>query len=389
MRLYTLIICFILKVLTCHSQVKLSFDRFIDVPSVKLSDVNRSTNYIITDSSLILLNDFKYAITNFFEDGLINFREFDFPKKITKNLHKRYGATHYYSERILFLKTSNSGLLFNLDIRKNRFIFCKSIPLQNKLPVKMHENKDSWFFYDTYDTPPQSSDIKSSLVVKNKKTLEEIEYKLPFDFIEYTHISPVNYISVSQTKFLAALCNSYTIKLYDFNSKIIDSVVVKDSTIFNGLDPSNTKGLLNNPAISQNPTAFLQQLQSLTTKGDRIWEVRFINENAIYVRFSKPDSSNMGLKFIDHIWVQENSKWKLANIYDLSKVKRTDLISKDNIWLFTDVGTKRIFQNGKIYFLTWTNKPNSLGSKTINDFVNPSLIGTGEFHLSIAVFSIK
>jgi hypothetical protein len=127
------------------------------------------------------------------------------------------------------------------------------------------------------------------------------------------------------------------------------------------------KDSIDEQVMAKYPTSYFQKVGSIIDKSDRIWQANFIGNKSIVIRISRKgvNSNNAGgPTFYDHLWRNDKGKWRLVQVKKLKIDNFDSQVSLEEMWPYFLVGTKVLFRENNLLYLTWTSEK----SNTISNY---------------------
>lgn len=268
-------------------------------------------------------------------------------KKMMALINKRYSPQFWIDSDLLYLKLGQKIFSWMIEL--------DGLTYQNEIPIKTYSNhpfrvKDGHFiFYDVYNQEDEDDAFLSYYDPYRQETTSYFSFD--FVFPQYTYIQPLHYISVLENHFLFSQGISYQIDLYDSSGAQTHTIQLNDSVHFPVLKKKEYEKYLSLTRIYENPKDYIPEIQTLLTKGSRIWSVNFITYSAIMVRYSKPTEDHR-FEFVDDIWRLKDDDWVLD--YSVVHNERAKLtLNRNTIWPFATFNSKYIVSGGKLFYFVF------------------------------------
>lgn len=288
-------------------------------------------------------------------------------KKERRKVSNNYNNQYFYSNDTLLIKSNQHIYVYTkkvLDFKCLMKIKCE------ESVTNLYHNNGTIYCYGINNS---SSSIKneeliifSYNIIKNQSNI----YKKQFDYLPLCYFKPNSYIDFHQNIYLTCDPLNYKITFFDKENNCFDSIIPLNNVFDNEKENIKIFSDINfTEQMKKNPSSYFHLLNKKLDKTDRIWIVKFISKDKIFVRFSKNSSNNLNNShiFIDHVWYKKNNNWELEIIKQDDNINFNENYNKNELWPYFITGTKIIFSENKINYLIWSQYEN-INPQTNSEF---------------------
>lgn len=367
----------------------LAFKKISSYPSISFKDhfSGKSTFYFGEDT-LLLCNRFTLHLFTTAKEV----KRFDLIEELgsaDKNqIAENYPCVYSLANQRLIIRNKNNAFIY--DYRPDRVKFIKRISLRENHTKHIYQRGDVLYFFAIYNYHKRDCSIPSGFTTYDLKTGKEEEHPLPFENLALSHLAPNEFIDFSKNGYIVCDPLRYTLREYDFNQTLRDSIVAPDST-FTRQKTQTFSNLFPYEKVSQNPSTYLEGMMAYLDTLDRVWSVNYMDENTVFVRLTRntlrPKGMNVQL-FYDHLWQKQNGKWKLVQVTEISSFQTKEVISQKELWPYFFPGSKYSCGNGSLYYTYWSAGNNSL-PEVAEHFFGFDVKDRSQLHLQLLEFKLR
>jgi hypothetical protein len=328
---------------------------------------SKPENIYTYKNNLIVFENFKCYIfdINKFEK-VIDLKKKKYLGEDVKFISSKHETIYYFSNDTLVVKSDTNYFAFKW--LNSDFSYIKRMSLKYKGP-ELYFLNGNIYTYGIYNYTNNQLNIKSGYCKLNLFSNNIKKKDIKFEYLPLTHFAPNKFMDFnSNGDYFIVDPLKYQLKLFTNDDLLIDSIDVPYAEFNQSVETIRfLKDSIDEQVMAKYPTSYFQKVGSIIDKSDRIWQANFIGNKSIVIRISRKgvNSNNAGgPTFYDHLWRNDKGKWRLVQVKKLKIDNFDSQVSLEEMWPYFLVGTKVLFRENNLLYLTWTSEK----SNTISNY---------------------
>lgn len=330
----------------------LSFDKYSHLFS-------KPENIFTNNNNLFVFDNLKCHIFGINKtEKVIDFKKKKYLGKEATFVSSKHEAIYYFSNDTLVIRSDTNYFVFSWN--NSDFKYLKRNTIKYTSPELCFINGNI-YSYGIYNYANYSQELNSGYSKKNIFSNSSKKKDIMFEYLPLTHFAPNKFMDFNTNgDYFVVDPIKYKVRIFRSNDSLIGSFAVPEFEFKQSDEVAiYLKDSIDVKLMAKYPTSFFQKVGSKINKTDRIWQANYIDNNSILIRISRKPLNNEntgGPIFYDHLWRNESGKWKLVQVKKLRIDNFDSQVSLNDMWPYFLVGTKVLFRENNLLYITWTSE---------------------------------